>query len=388
VTFTPANTDNYQTVSTNVPVVVARYYTQDEYDSFGALQFSNGQRSVTTDPAAFSLYTESQFAANRVAGQADVISNPTAYSLFRESSIMDLRMGGLMIQKQGTSATVSFQPQTTTDLASIPFADNGLPITKTFEMPEDKHFLRIQALATASDQMVAVQGGMLPQSSQLAGTVVETFHIGKYEVTWAEWQEVRAWAVVNGYPDLEGVGAGSSSNHPVRFVSWYDVAKWINAKSEKEGLTPVYFVNGEVLRTGDPNYMKAVFTGDGNGYRLPTEVEWEWAARGGVSSQGYTYSGSNDANAVAWYSNNSSGGTEAVGTKAANELGIHDMSGNVWEWCEDIVNVYYESDRRIRGGNWLNGLDECAVAYRHGYGFWIDARFEDVGFRLARGLGL
>ena len=103
VTFSPVNTDNYQTVSTNVSVVVARYYTQNEYDSFGALQFSNGQRSVTANPAAFSLFTESQFAANRIAGvaegKAEVTSNPTAYSLFTESSIMDMNLGSLMLKK-------------------------------------------------------------------------------------------------------------------------------------------------------------------------------------------------------------------------------------------------------------------------------------------------
>jgi hypothetical protein len=150
VTFSPVNADNYQTVSTNVSVVVvARCYTQDEYDSFGALQFSNGQRSVTTDPAAFSLYTESQFAANRIAGvaegKAEVTSNPTAYSLYTPTSIMDLRMGGLMIQKQGTDATIVFQPQTTTDLITLPFTNHGTPITNTIPMPGNKGFLRIQA---------------------------------------------------------------------------------------------------------------------------------------------------------------------------------------------------------------------------------------------------
>jgi hypothetical protein len=98
--------------------------------------------------------------------------------------------------------------------------------------------------------MVSVQGGTLPSSSQLAGQTVTTFQIGKYEVTWGEWKEVRDWAVANGYTDLVNVGAGSAGNHPVRNVSWYDVVKWCNAKSEKEGLVAVYSVNGTVYRSG------------------------------------------------------------------------------------------------------------------------------------------
>jgi sugar lactone lactonase YvrE len=113
---------------------------------------------------------------------------------------------------------------------------------------------------------------------------------------------------------------------------------------------------------------------------LPSEKEWERAARGGVSSQGYTYSGSNDVNAVAWY--DSINGTKAAGTKAANELGIYDMSGNVWEWCWDIYdpNPPY---RRLRGGGWNITADHCTVAYREISSGPIDYS-DDIGFRLAR----
>jgi hypothetical protein len=82
--------------------------------------------------------------------------------------------------------------------------------------------------------MVPVLGGVLPQGSELAGQRVATFYIGRYEVTWDEWQEVRDWAVNNGYSDLSGVGASSGDNYPVRNVNWFDVVKWCNAKSEKE----------------------------------------------------------------------------------------------------------------------------------------------------------
>jgi sulfatase modifying factor 1 len=240
---------------------------------------------------------------------------------------------------------------------------------------------------TSSGNMVTVQGGTLATSNELNGTLVSAFKIGKYEVTWAEWQEVRDWAVANGYSDLGNVGAGSAGDHPVGYVNWYDVLKWMNAKSEKEGLGPVYSVNGTVYRSGEFGWDgSTVVTRNlsANGYRLPTEVEWEWAARGGVSSQNYTYSGSNDVGVVAWSDENPGGGTKVVGTKAANELGIHDMSGNVWEWCEDLASGSY---RRLRGGGWASIASYAAVAHRDFY-FYPDIRYFDFGFRLARSSGL
>lgn len=237
-------------------------------------------------------------------------------------------------------------------------------------------------LPGATATMITVQGGTLPQSSQLAGQTVSTFQIGKYEVTWAEWKTVRDWAVTHGYTDLAGEGPGNGNNFPVTNVAWYDVCKWSNARSEKEGLTPVYQVSGATYKTGQS--VPTVNSG-ANGYRLPLEKEWEWAARGGVSSQGYTYSGSNDVNAVAWYCFNSSGGTKAVGTKAGNELGIYDMSGNAWEWCWDVYDPS-PSYRRLRGGGWSDIAGYCTVASRDGS---YDPGYRDsfVGFRLARSSG-
>lgn len=224
-------------------------------------------------------------------------------------------------------------------------------------------------------EMVQVQGGNLSSLSGMGAQSVVTFYMAHTETTWGQWQTVRTWAVAHGY-DLANVGAGSGDSFPVTNVNWYHVVKWCNARSEMEGLTPVYTVNGSTYRTGE---SAPVVNANANGYRLPGEAEWEFAARGGVNTHGYDYSGSNDFAAVAWHYGNSGFTNHSVATKQANELGLSDMSGSVWEWCYDSI---YGSFRVLRGGSWFSFAYECRVAYRDSGA--PSGSFNSFGFRVAR----
>lgn len=224
------------------------------------------------------------------------------------------------------------------------------------------------------------------------------FYIGVYEVTWSEWNAVVQWAAGRGYawsgPDQHGFEpAGCGNNHPVHSVSWYDAVKWCNAKSEMEGLTPAYRVEGEVYRSGEfGSHGSGVVDWDtaANGYRLPTMSEWIFAASGGFPPDGFIYSGSNNADEVAWHSGNAANplcdlfqglGTHPVGLKLPNSLGLFDMSGNVYEWCWDADG----NARTIKGGSWGQHESGARIDFYHGWS--PDARFSFGGFRLVRHAG-
>ena len=191
------------------------------------------------------------------------------------------------------------------------------------------------------------------------------YYIGKFEVTQGLWEKVMGTTIHEqrikaGYSSTNGVG----SDYPMYYVNWEEAQEFCKKLSQLTGKT----------------------------YVLPTEAQWEYAARGGVKSRGYKYSGSNTIGNVAWYSDNSSSSTRPVATKQPNELGLYDMSGNVWEWCSDW-DGYYSSEsqsnptgpstgsrRVLRGGSWGYYAGGCRVSYR--IGNYPSYRNFNYGFRV------
>ena len=268
--------------------------------------------------------------------------------------------------------------------------------------------------AQVPDNFVLVKGGTFKNTkSNYYGknVTISSFYIGKYDVTQKEWAEVMG----------SNPSKFKADNEPVEMVNWYDAIEYCNERSLKEGLKPYYNIDKD---RKDPNNQPDPKFGDlddikwtvtinagANGYRLPTEAEWEYAAGGGQLSNSYTYSGSDDVNQVAWYWRNAGDinlvgfwswpmiqqnhdGPKAVGQKKPNELGLYDMSGNVRQWCWDWYGDALPANgtapkgaqsgfgRVWKGGGWIGDAPFTESAFRGRLA--ANGKGPDQGLRLVR----
>jgi formylglycine-generating enzyme required for sulfatase activity len=203
---------------------------------------------------------------------------------------------------------------------------------------------------------------------------VNGFYIDDFVVTQGDWNQVMDYNPSHFKDD----------NLPVECIGWHEAVLFCNKKSEKDGLQPCYTINDE--------HVECDFTA--NGYRLPTEAEWEWAAIGGNKSKGYRYAGSDSLDEVAWYAKNAGKTTHPRGQKLPNELGLYDMCGNVFEWCWDWWDKFdcdYMDNptgsikgkmKVVRGNNWVNGASTSDLNRRVHRG--VNAKTHHQGFRLVR----
>jgi formylglycine-generating enzyme required for sulfatase activity len=330
--------------------------------------------------------------------------------------------------------------QSSTNLASTNwvFATDAVPATYGSQTAVTvantlaaRFFRLILVSTTTADGMALIPAGSFTIGDTLDGesdaiptnVYVSAFYMDTNLVSYSQWQGVYSYATSHGY-GFDHAGAGKAANHPVQTVDWYDCVKWCNARSEMEGRTPAYYTDGTqttVYRTGDLDISNNCVNWTA-GYRLPTEAEWEKAARGGLSGQRFPW-GLTISETQANYDGDTAWGydlgpngynsigmiggvpyTSPVGYFAANGYGLYDMAGNVDEWCWDwnaappypAGSPYLGgadprgpvgplSYRVLRGGNWSYGASSARCAFR-GYDFHPDYDYVNIGFRCVRGL--
>jgi formylglycine-generating enzyme len=317
--------------------------------------------------------------------------------------------------------------QSTTNLASSNWVtvSNAIPVTAvTVTNSSPGMFFRLSSNTSSPAGMALIPAGSFTMGDTLDGesdampTVtinVSAFYMDTNLVTYSEWQSIYNWATNAGYGFLNAVG-GQAANYPVQMVDWYDTVKWSNARSQQAGLTPAYYTDTNLTQVYTNGEVTPYLNLTASGYRLPTEAEWEKAARGGLSGQrfpwgdtisesqanyygdttNYSYDlGPNGYNAA--FDSGPEPYTSPVGSFAPNGYGLYDMAGNVFEWCWDWFGTPYGQPtinnptgpasggyRILRGGAWSGTAINlrCACRSKDGPPY----AFSDFGFRCVKGL--
>lgn len=256
-------------------------------------------------------------------------------------------------------------------------------------------FLVVGVVVAQKPEMIKVEGGTFIMGNDYSlnqdespehKVTLSDFLMGKNEVTFDEFDKF-CIATGSDKPDDARMGRGKK---PVMNTSWESAVMYCNWLSKMNGFDKCYTIKRDSMA------MSITCDFNANGYRLPTEAEWEYAAKGGNKSKGYSFSGSDDPDKVAWYYLNSDGYPHEVGLKEANELGLHDMSGNIREWCWDYYakDFYVKSPennptgpssgvRRVyRGGAWNFKLDFLRMTSRESMG--QNKKYGNIGFRIVK----
>ena len=339
--------------------------------------------SITSNPTSVQQGGTSTFTCNATDVDGDSL---TYYWLSTDGTI------------SGTSSSETWTAPNTTDSCTITCSVSDGELTDTATK-----IIKVYELLTG---LAFVQGGTYQMGDHFSegysdefpvhSVTVSDYYIGATEITQSEWAL---------YMSADTYNYGVGDDYPVYYVSWYEIMVYCNKRSVAEGITPCYLINGSTnpddwggVPTSDNSTWNAVVCNwDANGYRLPTEAEWEYASRGGIHNEdNYHYSGWNTIDIVAWYDgNNYIDGSKPVGTKSPNQLEIYDMSGNLYEWCWDWYGDY-QSDaqndptgatsgtyRVLRGGYWGDSDYYCRIASRN----YDDPCHNSVivfGFRVVR----